>query len=112
MVGRADEDGVHVLPSQDFLVLLGREGLGVGEFLAFVEVFVVDVADADDTDVGHGSERLHEGATAAAGADAGDVEGFVSAEDVGGRGSEDDCAGRRGGLEEGAPGERWGESHR
>ncbi len=77
MVGRADQYGVDIFAIENLAVLLRRDRLRIGQLLGQIDVHVPNIAYGSDAHARHFYERFHQPAAAAAGADTGDVDGFV-----------------------------------
>ncbi len=85
MIGRADEYGLNVLAIEHFLVVLGGERFGIGQFAAFVQMGIPNVAHGRDADIRDLGQRFHKVLAASAGADTADVDRIVGTQDVDGR---------------------------
>ena len=77
VVGDGEDDGVHVLPRQDFAIVARGEELAAPDFLGASEAAFVDVADRDQFDAAGGQGAARVAAAANAVSDESDANAVV-----------------------------------
>src|SRR5262249_3493479 len=85
MIRCADQHGVDIFAIEDLFVVLGGNGLRVGELAALLEIDIPDVENGSHSSMGNLGQGRHECPAPSAGANATDVDGFVGAEDINSR---------------------------
>src|SRR5262249_55068176 len=99
VVGRGDQDGIDLFKVEDTLVILGGPLLAVPPPLGFGQIYVPDVTNRGNVDLGNLNKGLHQVSAPAAAANEANLNGVVSVLGVHGRHAERRQPGSRGSLE-------------